>query len=65
MDSSNDYYTLELGLVKECNAQVRVDTWDVDIDLLNHVKNEFANSLPLSLYSKHFNYIIGYCVYLK
>jgi hypothetical protein len=65
MDSSIDYYTLELELLKEYNTQVWIDISDVDIDLSNHVKNEFANSLLLSLYFKHFNYIVSYCVYLK
>jgi hypothetical protein len=64
VDSSNGYCSLELGLVKEYNTEVRVSIWDVDAGLSNHVKNKFSYS-PLSIYFKHFNYIVDYCVYLK
>lgn len=46
VDSSNDYCILGFGLVKEYNTQVYFGAWSVDVDLLNHVKNKFANSLP-------------------
>jgi len=45
MDSSSGYHTLKLGLVKEYNTQVWFGTWGVDVGLLNHIKNNFANSL--------------------
>jgi hypothetical protein len=62
---SSDYCTLKLGQMKEYNTQVQYDTWGMDIGLLNHVKNKFVYSLPLSLFFKYFNYIVGYCVNLK
>jgi hypothetical protein len=45
VDSSSSYYTLKLGQAKEYNTQVRFGTWSVDVDLSNHIKNKFANSL--------------------
>jgi hypothetical protein len=45
MDSSNEYYTHKLWLVKEYNIKVWFGTWGVDVGLWNHVKIEFANSL--------------------
>ena len=31
--------------MKKYNIQVRFGTWGVDVDLSNHIKNEFTNSL--------------------
>jgi hypothetical protein len=56
--------TLQLGQVKEYNAQVRFGTWGVDIDLPNDVKNRVCKFSALPIYFKHFNYIVDYCVYL-
>jgi hypothetical protein len=46
MDSLSGHCTLKLRQVKEYNTQVWFGTWGVDVDLSNHVKNEFANFLP-------------------
>jgi hypothetical protein len=46
VDSSIGNCTLKLGQVKKYNTHTWFDTWNVDINLLNHVKNKFANSLP-------------------
>jgi hypothetical protein len=46
VDSPSDHCTLKLRQVKECNTQVWFGTWGVDVDLSNHVKNEFVNFLP-------------------
>jgi hypothetical protein len=32
--------------MKETDIQVWYGTWGVDVDLINHVKNEFMNSIP-------------------
>jgi len=32
------------GLVKKYNTKVQFGTWGVDVGLLNHIKNDFANS---------------------
>jgi hypothetical protein len=56
--------TLQLGQVKEYNAQVRFGTWDVDVDLPYDVKNRVCKFSALPIYFKHFNYIVDYCVYL-
>jgi hypothetical protein len=40
MDSSSDYCTLELGLVKKYNTQVQFDTWGMNVNLPNHIKNK-------------------------
>jgi hypothetical protein len=58
VNSSNWYCTLELGLVNEYNTQVWFNTSGLDVGLSNHIKNEFVNSLLLSLYFKYFNYIL-------
>jgi hypothetical protein len=58
VNSSNWYCTLELGLVNEYNTQVWFNTLGLDVGLSNHIKNEFVNSLLLSLYFKYFNYIL-------
>jgi len=42
MDSSSGYCTLELGLVKEYNTQIQFDTWGINVDLSNHVKNKVS-----------------------
>ena len=44
MDSSIGNCTLKLGQVKKYNIQAWFDTWDVNVSLLNHVKNKLANS---------------------
>jgi hypothetical protein len=40
MDSSSDYCTLELELVKKYNTQVQFDTWGMNVNLPNHIKNK-------------------------
>jgi hypothetical protein len=65
MDSSSRYCTLQLGQVKEYKTQVWFDTRGVDVGLPNHVKNQVCRFPHLPIYFKHFNYIIGYCIYLN
>ena len=46
MDLSSGHCTIKFGQVKENNIQVWFGTWDGDLGLPSHIKNEFANSLP-------------------
>jgi hypothetical protein len=65
VDSSSSYCTFELGLVKKYNTQVQFGTWGMDVGLPNYLKKQVCKISLLSIYFNHFNYIVGYYVYLK
>jgi len=59
---SSGNFTLELGLTREYNIQYRFGTWDVNIGLPNHAKNQASKFFPRPICFKQFSYGIGYCV---